>query len=184
MPSDSSPRSRRLLRRSVAAIAAASCLVAAVPTLVAAQALPGFTLWGGPGPERALDFALDYGSSRVPYDRYRLRIPRQNLAIQQIVVDYDVRFDGRFDPDAIQVRYRKSQDRIPLKAVNWDPDSYVVEIFPEEPIPAGEELEIVMSSVRPPGVGMYSFNCKIFSPGDQGDQGILRYLGTWLLSIN
>lgn len=180
MPSDSSPRSRRLLRRGVAAIAAAGCLVAAVPTLVAAQALPGFTLWGGPGPERELRYALDYGSSRVPYDRYRLRIPRQTLAINQIVVDYPEHFDGRFDTDAIEVRYRRSQESIPLKAVNWDPDSYVVEMFPEEPIPAGEDLEIVMSSVRPPDPGMYNFNCKILSPGDQP---LLRYVGTWVLSI-
>jgi hypothetical protein len=178
------PRSvirRSVIRRGLAAIAAASCLVAAVPHLVAARSLPGFTLWGGPGPERELRYFLQYGNSRVPYDRYRLRIPRQNLAINQIVVDYPVHFDGGFNPDSIEVRYKSNNESIPLKEVNWDPDSYVVEMFPEEPIPAGENLEIVMSNVRPPDPGMYNFNCKILSPGDQP---LLRYIGTWVLSID
>ncbi|NEP80679.1 MAG: DUF2808 domain-containing protein, partial [Okeania sp. SIO3B3] len=56
-----------------------------------------------------------------------------------------------------------------------------VEIYPTEPIPAGNKIEVVFSNVRNPRFGgMYHFNANIRTPGDVP---LLRYIGTWLLTI-
>jgi hypothetical protein len=48
-------------------------------------------------------------------------------------------------------------------------------------IPAGEQVEIVLSNVRnPPSGGMYYFNARVESPGDVP---LMRYIGTWVVGI-
>lgn len=180
-PSPQRPARRGIVRRSLAALVAAGCLTTGLPALVAAQELPGFTIFGGPRRENQLSFRLDYGREDM-YDRYRLRIPSQNLAINQIVIDYPDYFDGSFNEERITVRYRESREEIPIEKAVWSQENHVIEIFPQEPIPAGNKLEVVLSNVRNPRQGgMYYFNCKILTPGDAP---MLRYIGTWILSIS
>jgi hypothetical protein len=69
-----------------------------------------------------------------------------------------------------------------LQEVIWDKENRFIEIYPTEPIPAGNNVEVVLSNVQNPSPGgMYHFNVRIRTPGDVP---LLRYLGTWLLSIN
>ncbi|MGM0455661.1 MAG: DUF2808 domain-containing protein, partial [Cyanobacteriota bacterium] len=61
-------------------------------------------------------------------------------------------------------------------------ENQVIEIYPIEPIAAGNDVEIVFSNVRNPRFGgMYYFNARVFSPGDLP---MARYLGTWVLNIS
>lgn len=164
-----------------ATVTLAAGTIASVASLPAvAQELPGFTLWGGPRRENQLNYRLDRGREGA-WDRYRLRIPAQNNAISQIVIDYPDYYKGEFNPDRIEVRYRKGGEVIPIDKATWNKDAYVVEIYPKEPIPAGKQIEVVFHDVRnPQWGGMYYFNCRISTPGNAQ---ILRYIGTWVLQI-
>jgi len=70
---------------------------------------------------------------------------------------------------------------MPLQEVVWDKENRLVEIYPQEPVPAGSKVELVFSNVKNPSFGgTYYFNCHL-SPGDVP---LRRYLGTWILSIS
>lgn len=163
------------------AVALSTCLIAAVPSLSLAQGLPGLTLFGGPKRENLLNFRLDYGTAGV-WDRYRLRIPAKKvqLAIAQFSIDYPEHYKGKFDKNAITVRVEGK--KIPLQEVVWDKENRLIEIYPQEPIAANNDIEIVFSNVfNPTTRGMYQFNCRILTPGDVP---LLRYIGSWVLTIS
>lgn len=156
-------------------------LLGAFPILTTAQSGPGVTLFGGPERANLLNFFLQSGESGR-WDRYRLRIPanKLNLAVALISISYPEYYQGKFDPDRIEVRI--GDDSIALEEVIWDAENNFIEIYPEEPIPAGQSLEIVMSNVKNPTFGgMFHFNANVRSPGDVP---LLRYVGTWVLSID
>ncbi len=168
-------------RRLASALAISTCLIAGLPALSLAQGLPGLTLFGGPKRENMLNFRLDYGAAGV-WDRYRLRIPAKKvqLAIAQFSIDYPEHFEGKFDKDEIKVRVKGK--KIALQEVVWDKENRLIEIYPEEPISANNDIELVFSNVfNPTNRGMYQFNCRILTPGDVP---LLRYLGSWVLTIS
>ncbi|MBD2040259.1 DUF2808 domain-containing protein [Microcoleus sp. FACHB-672] len=169
-------------RRFLSAIAITGCLFTGLPHLSSlAQGLPGLTLFGGPKQENQLNFRLDYGAAGA-WDRYRLRIgaKKLDLAVSQFAINYPDHYEGSFDKKAVKVIVDKKE--IPLQDVVWDKENYLIEIFPQDPIPAGNNVEIVLSNVQnPTRRGMYYFNCRIISPGDVP---LLRYLGTWVLTIS
>lgn len=77
---------------------------------------------------------------------------------------------------------RANGDEIPLDEVTWDPENRVIEIYPQSPVPADTRVEIVLSNVRNPNrIGMHYFNALVRSPGDLP---MMRYVGTWILSIS
>jgi hypothetical protein len=181
----------------VPVVMAAGVLLAGVgvPAISLAQNNSGFTFtWGeGPRGKEQLRYTLDYGTPGMMGDRYRFRLGVQNLAINRINITYPDYYDGTFDPKAIEVRVgaptragflslRREYGRaIPLTQVNYDPKSRVLDLVPAEVIPAGEQVEIVLSNVRNPAVGgMYYFNARVESPGDVP---LMRYVGTWIVSI-
>jgi Protein of unknown function (DUF2808) len=169
------------LRRLFSALAISACVLSVVPSISLADSLPGFTLWGGIPRERQLPFRLDFGGQPNAWDRYRLRIPskQMKLAVAQFSITYPDYFEGEFDPKEVEVRVRGKA--VPLEEVNWDKENRVIQIFPREPVPAGNQVELVLSNVKNPTFGgMFYFNCQIQTPGDVP---LLRYLGTWILSI-
>ena len=173
------------IQRSAAILAVASCLVAATPNLTQAGGLPGFTLWGGPPPQSRLPFRLDFGGDPDTWDRYRLRIPAKKLelAVSQLSITYPSRFTengGQFDPRKVKVKVKGVKKPIPLAEVEWDKENNVINIYPEEPIPARSRIEVNLSNVKNPSFGIYYFKCQILTPGDVA---LLRYIGTWDLSI-
>jgi len=173
--------------RSIAGAAAAILTAVTATTVIPPRSVqaagPGLTLFG----EQSLNFNLDSGA-RDTFDRYRLRVPVQETAIAQIVVDYNPdRWDGKLDPENIELRYRKrkqqGRDRnIPVKEINWDPEGGIISVLPEEPVAAGERVEVVLHNVyNPRNGGFFKFKCKIAIPGDRTQ--LFRYLGNWVIDI-
>lgn len=169
------------MKRALSGLAIATCLVGAIPAFSFAQGLPGLTLWGGVKREDNLNFRLDYGGRSGSWDRYRLRIPekKMQLAVAQFAISYPDYYKGEFDPKRVEVLVKDKP--VPLQEVNWNKENNMIEIFPVDPIPAGSRVEIQLSNVRNPSFGgMFYFNCQVLSPGDVP---LLRYLGTWVISI-
>ncbi len=169
------------MRRVLSAIAVTSCLIIGSPIVISAQSLPGFTIFSGIKRENQLPFRLDFGGQSNGWDRYRLRIPSKklNLAVSQFSISYPDYYKGKFDTDKIEVRIKDK--KVPLQEVVWDKENRLVEIYPQEPVPAGSKVELVFSNVKnPTSGGTYYFNCQILSPGDVP---LRRYVGTWIVSI-
>ncbi|MEH1826510.1 DUF2808 domain-containing protein [Nostoc sp. C052] len=170
------------MRRLLSALAVTSFLVTGLPALTWAQSLPGLTLFSGIKGENQLPFRLDFGGQANGWDRYILRIPAQKmkLAVGQFAITYPDYYKGTFDPKNIEVRVKGKA--VKLSEVKWDKEGKLINIFPEEPVPAGSKVELVLSNVQNPAFGgVYYFNCQVLSPGDVP---LLRYLGTWILSIS
>jgi hypothetical protein len=170
------------MRRLFSGLAVAGCLLTGLPAIGLAQSMPGFTIFGGPERGNQLNYRLDYGTPGMSGDRYRLRIPAKkvSLAIAQINITYPDYYKGEFDEKDIKVRVKDKN--IELQEVIWDKENRFIEIYPKDAIAAGSNVEVVLSNVKNPSPGgMYHFNVRIRTPGDVP---LLRYLGTWLLSIS
>lgn len=169
------------MRRLFSALAVTSCLLTSFPAISWAQS-QGFTLFSGVKSENQLPFRLDFEGQRLGTDRYRLRLPakKMKLAVAQFAITYPNYYKGSFDPKNVEVRVNGKS--VPLSEVKWDKEGRVIEIFPQEPVPAGTGVELVLSNVQNPAFGgIFYFNCQVLSPGDLP---MLRYLGSWIISIN
>ncbi|MBF2066660.1 MAG: DUF2808 domain-containing protein [Calothrix sp. C42_A2020_038] len=170
------------MRRSLglfSAIAVTSCLLTGFPGISMAQS--GFTLWSGVKAENQLNHRFDFGGQANGWDRLRLRIDNKKMktAVAQFVISYPNYYKGSFDPNKIEVRVKGKS--VPLQEAKWDKANNVIEIFPQEAVPAGSNVEIVLSNIKNPAFGgMYYFNCSIQSPGDVP---ISRYIGTWIVNV-
>ncbi|BAZ28159.1 hypothetical protein NIES4074_05900 [Cylindrospermum sp. NIES-4074] len=170
------------MRRLLSTLAVTSCLLTGFSSITWAQTLPGLILFSGVKSENQLPFRLDFGGQTNSTDRYILRIPAQKmkLAVAQFAITYPKYYKGRFDTKDIAVKVKGK--KVPLAEVRWDKEGRVLEIFPQEPVPAGGKVELILSNVQNPAFGgVYYFNCQVLSPGDVP---LLRYLGTWVLSIS
>ncbi|MDX2098544.1 MAG: DUF2808 domain-containing protein [Leptolyngbyaceae cyanobacterium bins.59] len=174
--------SKRPKRPVLSALLLAGIAAAALPMTALAQSLPGFTIFSGVRNENQLNYRLDFGGRSDSWDRYRLRISskRMKLAVSQFVISYPDYYDGKFDTKDVEIIVRGKS--VPIREVRWSQDSFVLEIFPQEPIPAGNDVEIQLSNVKNPVFGgTYYFNCQILTPGDVP---LLRYIGTWIITIS
>jgi hypothetical protein len=167
------------MKRLLSALTITASLTTALPAI--AQSLPGFTIFGGPQQINQLNFRLDSGKSGS-WDRYNLRIPAKklNLAIAQISIAYPEYYRGRLNADKVSVKV--DNKTVAIEDVIWDKENHFLEINFIEPVPAGSKVEIILDGVRNPNNGgMYYFNANIRTPGDIP---LLRYIGTWVLTIN
>jgi hypothetical protein len=181
------------VKAALSTLAIAGCLCTGFSAVSWAQGSSGLTIFSGVKSENQLPFYLDFGGQKGVWDRYRLRIPakRMKLAIAQLAISYPDYYDGEFDTKAIEValtsrsgglRGNKVLKKIPIESVNWDKENRLLQISLKEPAPAGSNVEIILSNVKNPDFGgMYYFNCQIQTPGDVP---LLRYLGTWILSVS
>jgi hypothetical protein len=169
-----------------------SCFLISLPAISRAQTNPGLTFtWGnGPSGKQQLNYLLDYGTPGFPGDRYRLKLGSQKVAISGVTISYPDYYTGTFDPKAIEIRVgavskffgNKLGKSFPLSKVDIDQENHLIQLVPKEVIPAGTPVEVVLSNVKnPDSGGMYYFNCRIASPGDVP---LMRYIGTWILSID
>lgn len=168
-------------RRLLGAVAVVGCLLFGSAASTWGQANEGLTIFSGVRRENQLGYHLDYDGRPGVWDRYRLRIPakKMELGVAQFAVSYPDYYDGKFDTDEIEVRVKGKA--VPLAEVNWDKENHVIQIDLEEPIQAGNKVELVFSNVKnPPFGGIYYFNCNILTPGDIP---LPRYIGTWIVSI-
>ncbi|MEA5618173.1 DUF2808 domain-containing protein [Cronbergia sp. UHCC 0137] len=169
------------MRRLLSAFAVTGFLLTGLPSITWAQG-QGFTLFSGVRGEDQLPFRFDFGGQTNSTERYRLEIPakKMKLAVAQFAITYPNYYKGIFDPQDIEVRIKGK--KVALSEVKWDKEGKIIQIFPQEPVPAGSKVELVLSNVQnPPNGGMYYFHCQVLSPGDVP---LLRYLGTWILSIS
>lgn len=170
------------MRRLLSTLAVTSCLLAGIPAISWAQSLPGFTLFSGVKSENQLPFRLDFGGQSNGWDRYRLKISNKKLktAVAHFVITYPDYYKGTFDTKQIEVKVRDK--KVVLSEIKWDKENRVLEIYPQEAIPAGSNVELILSNVKNPTFGgVFYFNCSIQSPGDVP---LSRYVGTWIISIN
>jgi hypothetical protein len=169
------------IKRLLGAVALSGCVLTNFSSLTLAQSNSGFTLWGNVPRENLLDYHLDFGGRSDQWDRYRLKIPasKMDLGVAQFAISYPDYFDGKFDPKKVEVRVKGKE--VKLSEVKWDKEGRLIQIDLEEPITAGNSVELILSNVKnPPFGGIYYFNCQALSPGDIP---LPRYLGTWVLSI-
>ncbi len=169
------------MKRLLSALAVTSCLLTSFSATTWAQSLPGLTLFSGVKGENQLPYRLDFGGQTNSTDRYILRIPAQKmkLAVAQFAITYPNYYKGTFDTKDIEVKVKGK--KVPLSEVKWDKEGGVIQIFPEEPVPAGQKVELVLSNVQNPSFGgVYYFRCQVLSPGEVP---LLRYLGTWIISV-
>ncbi|WP_017654148.1 DUF2808 domain-containing protein [Fortiea contorta] len=170
------------MRRLLSTLAITGCLLTGFQTITWGQALPGFTLFSGVKSENQLPFRLDFGGQTNNTDRYILKIPTQKmkLAVTQFAITYPDYYKGTFDTTKVEVKYKNK--KVALSEVKWNKESRVIEIFPQEPVPAGGGVELILSNVQNPAfAGTFYFNCQVLSAGDVP---LLRYVGTWILSIS
>ncbi|OLP19658.1 hypothetical protein BST81_03705 [Leptolyngbya sp. 'hensonii'] len=170
-----------LKQRILPTLAIAGCLLSGLPAISMAQGLPGLTLFGNVKGENQLNYRLDFGGKSDAWDRYRLRISgkKMKLAVSKFSISYPDYFDGKFDVNDVEIISRDKS--VPLDSVKWDEENHFLEITPKEPIPAGFGVEIILSNVKNPAFGgMYYFNCQILTPGDVP---LLRYIGTWVITV-
>lgn len=169
------------LVRSTTSFAIAGCLLASLPLVVRAQTTPGFTIFSGVEPKNQLNYHLDFGGNSGSWDRYRLRVKKDKMkvAVAQFSIDYPNYYKGVFDPKDVELLVNGK--KVPIQEVKWEKENYVIEVFPQEPVPAASNVELVFSNVKNPSSGgMFYFNCNVLSPGDAP---LLRTLGTWIIGI-
>jgi len=169
------------MRRAVSVCAIAGSLIASVPLVAFAQGLPGLTIFSGVEGKKQLNYRLDFGGNTNSWDRYRFRIGRDKVkvAIAQFSIDYPNYFTGTFDPKDVELMV--NDKKVAIQEVKWQKENYVIEVFPQEPVPAGSNIELIFSNVRNPNSGgMFYFNCRVLSPGDVP---LLRDIGTWIVTI-
>ncbi|NDJ18667.1 DUF2808 domain-containing protein [Myxacorys almedinensis A] len=167
--------------RSTTSVAIAGCLLASLPLVARAQSNPGFTIFSGVEPKNQLNYHLDFGGNSGSWDRYRLRIKKDKMkvAVAQFAIDYPTYFKGQFDPNDVELRV--NDKKVALQEVKWEKENNVIEVFPQEPVPAATNVELILSNVKNPNTGgMFYFNCNVLSPGDVP---LLRTLGTWIIGI-
>ncbi len=169
------------IQRLFGAVAVTGCMLTGFSSQSWAQNNPGLTIFGGVARENQLSYYLDFGGRPNQYDRYRLRIPAKKveLGVAQFAISYPDYFDGKFNPNKIEVRVKG--ESVKLSEVKWDKENHIIQIYLEDPITAGNSVELVFNDVKnPPFGGIYYFNAQILTPGDIP---LPRYLGTWILSI-
>ena len=169
-------------RRLISALAATGCLLTGFASLTQAQSSPGLTIFSGVERQNQLSYRLDFGGQSDGWDRYRLKIPakKMELGAAQFVITYPDYYKGKFDTKNVEVRVKGK--KMPLKEVVWDKENYKLLIYMQEPVAAGNSVDLILSNVKnPPFGGTYYFTGAILTPGDVP---LPRYLGTWILSIN
>jgi len=173
--------SKSFVQRVLSGLAIAGFLVTGLPIITQAQGLPGLTIFGGVKGEDNLNYRLDFGGRPGGWDRYRLRLPakKMKLAVAQFAISYPDYYKGTFDTKDVEVIVKGKS--VKLQEVKWNKENNLLEIYPAEPIPAGNNVEIQLANVRnPDNGGMFYFNCQVLTPGDVP---LLRYIGTWVITI-
>jgi len=129
-------------------VAVTGCILTGFSASSWAQSTPGFTIFSGVAREDQLSYYLDFGGQRDGWDRYRLKIPakKMELGVAQFAISYPDYFDGKFDPKKIEVVVKGKS--VKVSEVNWDKENHLIQIYMEEPITAGNNVELVYNKVK------------------------------------
>ncbi|NER82813.1 MAG: DUF2808 domain-containing protein [Leptolyngbya sp. SIO1D8] len=177
---------KRWLSQSLFGALAVSGLAIAGGTAIA-QTTEGLTIFGGIDPEYRLSYFIDHNSRRSTRSRYYLRIaggkvPREVLELQ---ITYPEAFEengGHFTNANIELREGTGRGgaTIAVDEIVFNSDENIIEIYPDEPIPANKSFVVVISEVRNPNrYGNHFFVLDVLYQG-----GVLRdFVGIWPLEV-
>lgn len=143
-----------------------------------ADAQGGIVITGANGQE-VLGYRLDFNGKRRSLDRYRLKIPAQDVAVNEVAINFEEKFDGKVNPE--QVRLEVEGEPIELREVSWDPEFKSLEVAADQPIAAGQEMRLVLSRVRNPrSNGLYRIYARVL--GTEANP-LYRTVGLWIVTI-
>ena len=174
---------QRFLPRSLAAAGATSLLLLAVAAtsvpVKPVRAQSGFVLSGAADRDRVLRYSLDDGTARSR-DRYKLTLPAQEVAVAEIQVSFEQKFDGNIDPDRVRVEVEREE--VEVDEIFWSPEFNSLEVVMADPIPAGQRMQVIMPGARNPSdTGFYRIQGRVL--GTEANP-IFRYVGEWIVSID
>jgi hypothetical protein len=147
----------------------------------------GFTLFGGVDSEYSLAYCIDNNERRDTRARYYLKVAGRVVPrdIIELEIAYPEAFEeegGYFTNATVELREGTGRggDTIPVSEVIIDPETNLMEIYPERPIPANQSFIVVVSDVRNPNrFGIHNFNLSVMYQGDSFRQ----FLGVWPLDV-
>jgi hypothetical protein len=171
------------MRKFWAALAVTSIIIGGGCTVPASYAQSGLCLLGcAKDADYILDFRLQEKLHGFSTDRYYLYVRPQKVAVKQIQVQPDETFDGSFNINSVEVNGRTSQKAFKIASTTWDKEDHNLTITLDKPIPADDEIEIVINQVNNPSAeGIYKLGARIL--GTEPNP-IFRYVGTWSISID
>ncbi len=154
-------------------------LVGSLLLLPSARAQSGFVITGSEGVP-VLSYRLDFRGIRGQLDRYRLKIPPQNVAVAEVQIKADSNFDAVIDPK--NVRLEAEGKPVELAEVYWNEEFRSLEVVARQPIAAGQEIRLVLSNVRnPSAAGIYRVEARV--RGTEPNP-LFRKVGNWLITID
>ncbi|MDA0674456.1 MAG: DUF2808 domain-containing protein [Cyanobacteria bacterium] len=173
-----------------AGVVAVGAQTALQPTPALAQlsrTCQGFTLFGGVDAEYRLAYCIDNNERRDTRARYYLKVAGRVVPrdIIELEISYPEAFEeegGYFTSATIELREGtgRGDEDIPIAEVVVDPETNLLEIYPEEPIPANTSFIVVLSDVRNPNrYGLHNFNLNVMYQGDSFRQ----FVGLWALDV-
>ena len=172
----------------VTGLAIATGISALAPIRTSAQETTGgITIFGGIDPEYRLAYSIDYNEAFSNRSRYYLRVAGSKLRrdVTELTISYPSAFNemqGQLNCNEIKLRtgrYRGDRD-LALSDVICDDEAKVIQIYPQEPIPANTSLVVVFDRVRNPRrYGVHYFNLRMMYQGDV----VSQYVGTWTLEV-
>lgn len=166
---------------------AGSAIVSQSPTAIAQTTSDGFTLFGGVEAQYRLGYLIDNNERRSTRARYYLEVAGRKMPreVLELEIAYPEEFEengGYFTAASFEIRDGNGRGggSIPIDEVILNTTSNVIEIYPEEPIPANQSFVIVIHDVRNPNrYGKHYFNLRALFNG-----GVDReFVGIWPLDV-
>lgn len=173
---------QRFLPQSLAVVGATSLLLLAVTatsmSLKPVRAQSGLVLSGAADRDRVLRYSLDDGTTRSR-DRYKLSLPAQEVAVAEIQVSFEQKFDGSIDPDRVRVEVEREE--VEVDEIFWSPEFSSLEVVMADPIPAGQRMQVIIPGARNPrDPGFYRIQGRVL--GTEANP-IFRYVGEWIVGF-
>ncbi|MGK7906136.1 MAG: DUF2808 domain-containing protein [Synechococcus sp.] len=178
---------QRFLPKSIAAAAISLLIAGASATIVglrvigpkAANAQSGFCLVCPVERDQILRHSTDNGITRKR-DRYKLTIPAQDVAVAEVLVSFEPKFDGTINPE--RARFEVEGEPVETDLISWSEEFNVLEVVLTQPVAAGQEMRVVLPGVRnPKDPGFYRIQARV--RGTEANP-TFRWLGEWNVSFD
>lgn len=177
---------KQWLRQSALGLLAASGIAVVGGTAIA-QTTDGFTIFGGVDSEFRLSYQIDNNEERSTRARYYLWVSGRKVSreVLELQIAYPEEFEdegGYFTNASIELREGNNLrgPSIAIEEVIVNSEDNVIEIYPEEPLPARSGFTVVMSRVRNPNsYGNHYFTLDVMYQG-----GVVPdFVGIWPLEV-
>jgi len=123
-------------------------------------------------------------------DYYLILRPKdRNTAILKLTITIPDHFDAKLYPKLMKfcsmsaagmTKRTRCEKEIPA-TIEVTPNGKAIEVYPNQPIPVGGTVGLLMTLFNPFNAGMFQFNALAQAPGEIPVSG---YLGSWLIEID